>query len=232
MLQNPNSDIARTRSPKGLLTIIGIIGAALPFVLAFGNMFLEGPGIQQSVSAYYYTGMRNIFVGSLCAIAVLILTYRGHKGDYFYLNLASIFAFGVAFFPTTPAISTTSDEEIIGTFHLLFAACFFLMLAIISLRLFRKTDPNKTPTHRKELRNVVYTVCGYSILACIALIAILKFMPDDSPVNNLNPVFWLESIAVAAFGLAWLTKGELILADQNLPDLVDARAEIHQASNV
>jgi protein-S-isoprenylcysteine O-methyltransferase Ste14 len=231
MLQNPNSDIAHARSPRGLLAVIGIIGTALPFVLAFGNMFLEGPGIQKSVSAYYYTGMRNIFVGSLCAIAVLILTYRGHKGDYFYLNLASIFAFGVAFFPTTPEIGATSREEIIGTFHLLFAAFFFLMLAIITLRLFRKTHPNKPPTPRKELRNGVYTFCGYSILACIALLAILKFMPD-SPVNSLNPVFWLESIAVAAFGVAWLTKGELILADQTLPGSVDARAEIHQASNV
>jgi hypothetical protein len=42
-------------SDLGLRKAVGIIGTALPFVLAFGKVLLEGPGIQSSVSHYYYT---------------------------------------------------------------------------------------------------------------------------------------------------------------------------------
>jgi hypothetical protein len=39
-------------------------------------------------------------------------------------------------------------------------------------------------------------------------------LQGDSAVQALHPVFWLESTAVIAFGVAWLTKGEMILKDQ------------------
>ena len=51
---------------------VGAISVALPFVLAVGNRILGGPGIQSSISAYYYTGMRDVFVGSLCVTGVLL----------------------------------------------------------------------------------------------------------------------------------------------------------------
>jgi hypothetical protein len=35
-------------------------------------------------------------------------------------------------------------------------------------------------------------------------------------VERLTPVFWLESLAVVAFGVSWLTKGETILKDQGI----------------
>src|SRR5712671_5197551 len=80
---------------------VGIIGIALPFVLAFGKILLDGPGIQSSVSAYYYTGMRDVFVGSLCAIAVFLMSYRGYeRKDDIAGDLACVFALGVALLPT------------------------------------------------------------------------------------------------------------------------------------
>ena len=57
---------------------VGIIGFALPFVLAFGKDLLQGPGIEGSISGYYYTDMRNVLVGSLCAIGVFLLSCRGY----------------------------------------------------------------------------------------------------------------------------------------------------------
>ena len=60
----------------GLRKAVGIIGTALPFVLAFGKILLEGPGIQNSISSYYHTGMRDVFVGSLCAIAGFLMSRR------------------------------------------------------------------------------------------------------------------------------------------------------------
>src|SRR5207342_1429632 len=65
----------------GLRKAIGILGVALPFVLPFGQILLHALGIQSSlhspviansVSSYYDTDMRNIFVGSMCAIGVFL----------------------------------------------------------------------------------------------------------------------------------------------------------------
>ena len=198
----------------GLRKAIGIIGTALPFVLAFGKILLEGPGIQSSISHYYYTEMRGVFVGSLCAIATFLMSYRGYeRKDDLAGDLACGFAVGVALFPTTPEVNATSRERFVGVLHLLFAASFLLTLAFFSLALFRKTDPTKTPTRQKLQRNAVYTVCGYAILTCLALSALVALLSGDSPVRRLDPIFWLESAAVVAFGISWLTKGEAILKD-------------------
>ncbi|MHC4106250.1 MAG: DUF998 domain-containing protein [Planctomycetota bacterium] len=199
----------------GLRKAVGIIGIALPFVLALGKIVLEEPGILSSISSYYYTVMRDVFVGSLCAIAVFLMSYRGYeRKDDIAGDLACIFALGAALFPIAPDVGATLGDKVVGALHLLFAACLFLTLAFFSLVLFRKTDSTKTPTRKKLQRNIVYTVCGYTILACIALIVVVGLISDDSPIKRLDPVFWLESAAVVAFGVSWLTKGEAILKDE------------------
>jgi hypothetical protein len=190
-----------------LRKLIGIIGIALPFVLVIGKFLLESPGIESSISAYYYTVMRDVFVGSLCAIATFLIAYRGYaRTDNRATNAAGGFALGVALFPTSPEMNPTSQSLQIGSWHLFFAASFFITLAFISLVLFRKSnDPSPTP--RKRQRNWVYAACGYVILACIASIVVVNLVSNEA-ILQLDPVFWLEAIAVIAFGISWLTKGE------------------------
>jgi hypothetical protein len=193
---------------------VGYLGIALPFVLALGKMVLDGPGIQSSISSYYYSGMRDVLVGTLCAIAVFLLSYKGYeRQDELLSDLACIFAVCVALFPTTPDTNPSYRDKVVGALHLLFAASFFLALAYFSLALFTKTDPHRTPTRRKLQRNTVYRVCGYTILACLALIAIAALAGGDA-IEKLDPKFWFESIAVVAFGVSWVTKGEAILKDE------------------
>jgi hypothetical protein len=197
----------------GLRKAVGIIGTSLPFVLVFGKLLLDGPGIQASISDYYYTSMRNVFVGSLCAIGVFLMSYRGYsREDDITGDLACVFAVGVALFPTVPATISSGWDVIIGRVHLGFASAFFLTLAYFCLVLFRRTNPNKSMTGRKRQRNVVYTICGYAILVCIGLIVLVMLL-SNSGIQKLDPVFWLESAAVLSFGISWLTKGEAILGD-------------------
>jgi hypothetical protein len=211
----------------GLRKAIGIIGIALPFVLVLGKMIIEGPGIEGSISGYYYTVMRNVFVGSLCAVGVFLMSYKGYeRKDYIAGKLACVFAVGVALFPTTPAINFTPTDKIIGTMHLVFAAAFFLTLAYFSLILFTKTNPSKTPTRRKQERNIVYRVCGYVMLGGIVLLGLVAVPAINVLVEGLYPTFWLESIAVIAFGVSWLTKGEAILKDVITPPDVLAPPEM------
>ena len=208
---------------------VGIIGVALPFVLVFGNMILKGPGIERSISSYYYTDLGNVFVGSLCAIGVFLLSTRGYdRRDRIAGYLACIFAVGVALFPTTPQRDATSPDKFIGILHYTFAALLFLTFAFFCLKLFTETDKKKSPTRRKLQRNNVYRVSGFVILACILLIVVVKLPAVKPLVERLKPVFWLESLAVVTFGVAWLTKGEMILKDEEAAEAKTVAAGSNQ----
>ena len=53
------------------------------------------------------------------------------------------------------------------------------------------------------------------MICCLILIAVWFRMEEDYPQwVKYTPVFWLESIALFAFGISWLTKGELIWTDK------------------
>jgi hypothetical protein len=194
---------------------VGIIGCALPFVLVIGKILLQGCGIQPSISAYYYTDMRGVFVGSLCAIGMFLMSCKGYDPRDQRAGVAACaFAIGVALFPTTPLTDATPQEVWIGGVHLTFAALLFLTLAYFSLFLFTETNPSRTPTAQKLRRNKVYRTCGGIILACILLMFVLKLTSLENALKSLEPVFWLESTAVTSFGFSWLTNGETILKDR------------------
>ena len=197
-----------------LRKFVGILGFTLPGILFLGGLLIFHTGLQPSMSAYYHTGMGDVFVGTMCAIGVFLLSYRGPDNkDDVAGNLACIFAVGLALFPT-------ASEGAMGTavwvsrLHFVFAAAFFLTLVYFSLRLFTKTSPDRVPTRRKRARNHIYRVCGYVMLACVALIAVLKLAPGtDAWVTKTRAVFWCEAAAVVTFGISWLVKGEAILGD-------------------
>ncbi|WP_410632721.1 DUF998 domain-containing protein [Amycolatopsis sp. cmx-4-83] len=178
---------------------IGLIGLALPFVLIFGKQLVQGGDLIGSLSGYYYTDVRDVFVGSMCAAGVFLLAYYGHDFvDNVASSVAGLGAIGLALFPTTPDHDVTAWDRTSGVLHLVFAAVFFLALAYFCLRLFPHDGEQPPGT------GIVYRVCGAVILAALALIALtswLRLLP------GWHPALWLESAAVWAFGVAWLVKG-------------------------
>jgi hypothetical protein len=69
---------ARLISYLTLRKLIGLIGLLLPFALVIINMLLiRQAEMQGSMSGYYYTDVRGILIGSLCAIGVFLFAYRG-----------------------------------------------------------------------------------------------------------------------------------------------------------
>jgi len=195
---------------------VGVVALAPPFVLAIPWWFLRGHALETSISSYYYTGMRNIFVGSLCAISMFMLCCRGYdRKDEIAGIFSALCALGVAFFPTTPDYGATPRQQDIGTAHYTFAALLFLTLAYFCLVLFKMTSASKTVTRQKLLRNLVYTICGYVIIASILAIVILKFLNVTYLFANVGSVFWFETTSLLAFGVAWLTKGETFLKDEH-----------------
>src|SRR5256885_9844414 len=82
---------------------IGFIGLFLPFVLVLGKILFDSAGLETSISAYYYTKVGNVFVGSLCAIGTFLMSYRGFDlKDQVAGKLGGLFAVTVALFPTSP----------------------------------------------------------------------------------------------------------------------------------
>ncbi|MBB4688960.1 DUF998 domain-containing protein [Amycolatopsis jiangsuensis] len=203
------------RSYLFLRRAIGVLGIALPIVVIAGKQLLEGGDLLGSLSSYYYSDLRNVFVGILCAIGVFLISYRGYGVlDDVAGNIAAVAAIGVALFPTTPA-SPTPGQHAIGIAHLVFATIFFLTLAFFCLFLFTKID-GAAPSRRKTSRNVVYRVCGIVMLASLVLIVVIgQFFADATAA--WHPTLWLESLAVVAFGAAWLVKGETLLPDRPEP---------------
>lgn len=204
---------------------IGFLGVSFPIILVIG-VFLYGncESVQSSISDYYHTQMRNIFVGVLCAIALFMFTYMGNDyRDRIAGNLASVFALGIAFFPTNVDLESGNCgsncidyEPWISIMHFTFAALFFIVLVYFSLFLFTQSsyEKNERPKQKRK-RDALYHICGYVMIACILLIAIYAaFLREKLPgIKQYDPVFWLETIALFAFGVSWLTKGQFLFED-------------------
>jgi hypothetical protein len=198
-----------------LRTIIGFLGVALPVVMGAGGRLIFGTGLQDSLSGYYYTGMRDVLVGALWAIGFFLVSYTGYGPlDNAATTLGGIFAVGISLFPTAPS-DPDAAARIIGGFHLAFAGLFFITLIYISAFLFTKTDPRRKPTRRKLQRNVLYRTCALVMAGCIVLLALYTFIPGArQKLAFLDPVFWMEAVSIVAFGVSWLVKGEFILKDR------------------
>jgi len=198
-----------------LRKILGILGTSLPFILFLGGWIIFKTGLQGSISYYYHTDMGDVLVGMLFAMGFFLLSYRGYeRKDDLAGDLGFVFALGVALFPTTA--EGAAGSHIIGYIHMAFTVLFFLTLIYFALCLFTKTDPEKAPTKRKLQRNKVYRTCGIIMSVCVLLIAVYVLFPNifEAPLKPLKPIFWLEAIAILAFGISWLIKGETLLKDK------------------
>ncbi|MEL6681927.1 MAG: DUF998 domain-containing protein [Pseudomonadota bacterium] len=204
-------------------TALGILGMALPLVLIIGGL-LDYQRIEPSISDFYHTTYRDIFVGTLCAIGVFLICYRGYgrrDGDLIDDNrlgtVAGVSAFGVALFPNespTEQIATMTQNMVgIGTsplFHYASALVFFACLAAFCLVKFPRTA--------KPYRRRIYQTCGWIIvlsLIGIAAASAIKIMgsgPARAIVVDYQLVFWFEAVGIWAFGLSWLVKGKADIA--------------------
>lgn len=190
-----------------LRRVVGVLGVALPLVLAlWGFVLVGGIAIQPSISDYYGLRTRDALVGILFAVGWFLFTYRGYeRKDDIAGNLACLFALGVALFPNSGA----PWERVV---HFASATALFLALSYFALFLFTKSGGSPTPM--KLARNRVYRTCGVIMLACIAAIGLYTALLQDTSLAALKPVFWLESAALWAFGVSWFVKGETILTDR------------------
>ncbi len=214
-----------------LRNLIGISGILLPLLL---YLFTSREGadkrIEPSISDYYYTSNGDILVVTLSVLAVFLITYRGYNWkDRIWTIQAAVCALGVAFSPTVASVGReafsvhTARLEVPHIFgverHFLFAGWFFICLGVVSLFFFPKTDSpslvdqfgHKT---QKGRRNIVYKVCGIIMLSSVFLLGMYFTFPAlKKAIGSFPIIFLMETLAIEAFGLSWLTKGETLWPD-------------------
>ena len=205
---------------KAFLSIrraIGRLGFFLPIILfAIGTWF---GNVEDSISDFYYSDGRDVFVAYLSAIAIFFLAYTGHRqgqgeiiSDSMLGNITGIAALGVVFIPTggtpTPRIHEMLGPGFAVGLHLACASVFFGCLAAFSYFKFQRGDETDA---LKQRRNAVHRGCAYTIAAMMVLMFLNWLVHRGDRVmfyDGWNPVFWLESIAVWAFAVSWLVKGQ------------------------
>jgi uncharacterized protein YjeT (DUF2065 family) len=224
MPTTPMNDDPGLISFQTLRKTVGWLGISLPLAMITGNfLFGSCTRLQDTVSHYYYTVTGDLFVGILCAVGLFLFTYKGYdRKDNLWTCLAGFFALCVALFPTNDnssdscAIIHLPDNELRRVIHYVSAAAFFLILAGISFFLFTKS--RGMLTKEKKIRNKIYRLCGLVILLCIVVIGWYGLSKGSERWSPYKPVFWLEWVALLAFGISWLVKGDFFLEDGRLAD--------------
>lgn len=202
----------------------------LPFVVWIGAR-LSPPyiGIQGSISAYYHTTMRDLFVGILFSIGIFLLTYNPRfynksygRTDQYLGILAGMSAIAAALFPTSRSNwqeifpPAPYDEGLFGIIHLSSAGVLFGSMIYFSYFLFTETTPGKKIRRGsiKERRNKVYRAMAVVMAVCVVLIGIYFAAGFGGSGTELftkyPPVFFLEWAAIWAFGVSWSVKGEAL----------------------
>lgn len=52
------------------------------------------------------------------------------------------------------------------------------------------------------------------VLICLALLGLMQVLPVPASLRGLHPAFWLQALAIWAFGVSWFIKGETIMKDK------------------
>jgi uncharacterized membrane protein len=209
------------RSYLLLRTAIGALGLALPVLVVLGDLLLQGAADfpRSSLSAYYHSGVRDVFVGVLCATALFLFTYKAFErnGDNILSSLAGLAALGVAVLPTTRPSTTAVltplqdllGEQVVAFMHFTCAVVFIGLLGVLSW-FFGRREGSRTqerngyrarcgPTFWMRFHRVCAAVIGLAV-AFIALSKWTGFLASHSVLIG-------GVVAVLAFGVSWLAKG-------------------------
>lgn len=209
---------------------VGVAGLLMPILVRLGAWHFEGITDLSTISAHYYTGMREVFVGTLVLAGALLACYRSPSHwDTILATVAGGAAIGIALFPMDPTFGSQITHQIpaleggrcvhdgtcyiphgILGYHGTFVGIFFALAFVLIVFRF-PAFPSRPMTAEKRSRNRVYRICGSIMLLSGC------FMWLFSRFKYADGMFWSESAAVMSFGVAWLVKGQLVLGDAPSP---------------
>jgi hypothetical protein len=202
--------------------VVGVIGVLMPPVIVFGNMLIFGQsGFEPSLSDYYFTGMRNWFVGSLWAIGAGLLVYlaaRRNAWDSWFSFVAGLLAIAVALLPTNAPNTATTVSS---TLHVVCAGTLFALLGVICFR-FGSRDGRRSDRSPQWRRNWQFVHRACAFIVWVAVLVSVAFATLGAARGHV--VLVGETVAVLAFGVSWFLKGSEIInmlrEDRGLPPVM------------
>jgi hypothetical protein len=205
---------------------IGMAGISIIFpLLLWWVGLIFGVPFQASISSYYHTPMRDIFVGSLITIGAFLWFYQGiTKKENFALNCAGILAIVVALNPTAfvdkgGQIKCATftilpiyglSETTVSYVHGISAMLFFIMISYVSIATSGETLKEIKDQARKKNYKKIYLFLGVGMIVFpLSSALLLHFLKET---NNI--IYFVELVAVWAFSAYWIVKTKEINESQ------------------
>ena len=187
---------------------LGILGILYPLILWFIGLLL-GIELQGSISAYYHTDMRNVFVGILFIVGASLYLYKGYSSTEDYvLDCAGLCAVGIAIFPTSCPTDSVCDTFTATWLHGISALIFFFLIAYICI--FKSSDTLENDLINdliKEKLNTehykeIYKWLGIGMIVFPLAAAVLLNLKNETE----SLIFWVELLGIWVFSIYWIVK--------------------------
>jgi hypothetical protein len=182
--------------------LVGFITFALPIlvsIISFARL--------TSISASYYTGARDLFVGLLFILGAFLLVYKGHTPlEDWIANLGALAAVIAALCPTACDLCPCS---LTSTIHLLAGIVLFGVTAYFCLGPFRQAAKDKDWI-KAQRRVKFYAICGYAIIACLVILGVVELAMTAELKKAWVPIFWGEFVMLWIFSAAWIVAAKWI----------------------
>jgi hypothetical protein len=204
------------RSYLWLRVFVGVLGVALPFLLVFVDKiaFHGSPFPRGSLSAYYYSGMREVFVGALSAIGVFLIAYKVAERnlDNTLSFVAGFSAIVIPLFPTartsqliplTP-LQDLLGESVVKEVHFVASAVFLVSLTVMSF-FFGKREgarPPRAGTRSPRFWQWFHWSCAGLMAAALVWMCVTALAGGPN-----RSVLVGQAVTAWAFGASWLMKG-------------------------
>jgi len=179
------------------------LAVTFPLLLWWGGKFFHGLELKDSMSAYYLTEMRDWFVGVLFSVAACLYVYKGlSKREDYLLNLAGVFAIGIAVNPLNwhPAFLPKGVTP-----HGVFAVLFFAMIALACWLCQDDSLQLGLISEKDRLRyRVKYFATGAALVGLPMTAVLINIGVFRRPFES--SVYWAEAVSIWVFAFYWHTK--------------------------
>jgi hypothetical protein len=199
---------------------IGMVGIVGLLVVSLAIEYLDAGCFQQSISAYYFTPVKAVFVGGLMAIGAALIFISGRTtAEDVALNVAGMFAPVVAIIPTTdvgvcwstpPPARPVVDGElaawvVAGVRNNVTALLVMGVVALVALSLIPVSTGKGSPIAALR-RSAASTKVGLGIVALVLLVGWGAYSSWDGffdHAHGYSAVIMFACLTLAVAANAW-----------------------------